>query len=239
MADAFSLPKIWKLRGRIALFLVCLLALTPFAFGVGAVVPASDFSGEIRFIDGDTLDVGQTRVRLHAVDAPETGQMCETRQGTDWACGGWISKAVADRYDGAVAECDVMDTDRYGRTVARCRALGDDIGAWLVNEGLAFAYVQYGSDYIAAERIAAAADRGLHAVQVQTPSQYRKSRIKGRTPTDANCAIKGNINASGTRIYHMPGQTFYERTGINTRKGERWFCSAAAAQAAGWRASRR
>ncbi len=230
---------VWKQRGKVALFSACLLLVALSACGLGAIVRAPDLSGEIRFVDGDTLDVGHTRVRLHAIDAPETDQMCETRQGTNWACGGWISKAVADRYDGAVAGCEVMDTDRYGRTVARCRALGDDIAAWLVNEGLAFAYVQYGRDYVAAERIAAAASRGLHAVQVQTPAEYRRSRTKGRTPTDANCAIKGNMSANGTRIYHMPGQTFYERTGINARKGERWFCSAAAAQAAGWRASRR
>jgi hypothetical protein len=49
------------------------------------------------------------------------------------------------------------------------------------------------------------------------------------------CNIKGNISyTTGERIYHVPGQTYYSATRIN-RNGERWFCSEAEAQAAGWR----
>ncbi len=49
------------------------------------------------------------------------------------------------------------------------------------------------------------------------------------------CAIKGNINAKGKRIYHLPGGKWYDRTRIDPAKGERWFCSEAEARAAGWR----
>jgi len=34
------------------------------------------------------------------------------------------------------------------------------------------------------------------------------------------CPIKGNINAKGERIYHMPGQQAYDDTRINPTKGE-------------------
>ncbi|MHB9034787.1 MAG: tetratricopeptide repeat protein [Anaerolineae bacterium] len=47
--------------------------------------------------------------------------------------------------------------------------------------------------------------------------------------------IKGNINSEGERIYHFPGCTYYEKTKIDTAKGERWFSSEAEAVAAGWR----
>jgi hypothetical protein len=144
-----------------------------------------------------------------------------------------------DRYNGTAASCTPIEQDRYGRTVARCTALGEDVGAWLVREGMAFAYVQYGDDYAQLEKQAAAVDRGLHAVRLQTPAQHRLTRTKGRIPPDDKCKIKGNISSDGKHIFHQPGQSFYEKTGINTAKGERWFCSAAAAQAAGWRASRR
>ncbi len=53
------------------------------------------------------------------------------------------------------------------------------------------------------------------------------------------CNIKGNINARGEHIYHMPGQEYYDRTLITTRKGERWFCSEEEAVAAGWRKAKR
>jgi endonuclease YncB( thermonuclease family) len=198
-----------------------------------------DLNGPIRVIDGDTFEVSGIKIRLHAIDAPESDQMCQTEQGADWACGGWVTRAVSDRYSGAIANCTEIEKDRYGRSVARCIALGEDVGGWLVREGMAFAYVQYGNDYAEIEREAAEVDRGLHAVRLQTPSQHRKTRAKGRIPPDDKCKIKGNISADGKHIYHEPGQSFYERTGINEAKGERWFCSAAAAQTAGWRAARR
>ena len=50
-----------------------------------------------------------------------------------------------------------------------------------------------------------------------------------------DCAIKGNIDMTGERIYHVPGGQWYDRTLIDPAKGERWFCSEEDAQAAGWR----
>ncbi len=42
--------------------------------------------------------------------------------------------------------------------------------------------------------------------------------------------IKGNVNARGEKIYHLPGQSSYERT-----QPEEWFASEEEAQAAGYR----
>jgi hypothetical protein len=49
------------------------------------------------------------------------------------------------------------------------------------------------------------------------------------------CTIKGNISVTGERIYHMPGQRYYDATIINPARGERWFCSQWEAWWAGWR----
>jgi hypothetical protein len=49
------------------------------------------------------------------------------------------------------------------------------------------------------------------------------------------CAIKGNISSSGERIYHVPGQRYYDKTLINGLQGGRWFCTEQEAIAAGWR----
>jgi hypothetical protein len=51
----------------------------------------------------------------------------------------------------------------------------------------------------------------------------------------AGCVIKGNISSIGERIYHVPGQRYYDKTIINWNKGERWFCSEQEAVRAGWR----
>src|SRR6266545_2112902 len=51
--------------------------------------------------------------------------------------------------------------------------------------------------------------------------------------------IKGNISFdSGEKIYHVPGQKYYEATEINPRYDERWFCTEDEAKAAGWRRAR-
>jgi hypothetical protein len=54
----------------------------------------------------------------------------------------------------------------------------------------------------------------------------------------ADCKIKGNISGEGERIYYVPGQKFYATTRISPGQGERWFCSEAEAQSAGWRKAR-
>lgn len=64
------------------------------------------------------------------------------------------------------------------------------------------------------------------------------SPLVGHT-SHAACDIKGNISqTSGERIYHVPGQRYYAETKIDTRYGERWFCSEQEARQAGWRQSR-
>lgn len=56
----------------------------------------------------------------------------------------------------------------------------------------------------------------------------------------ADCNIKGNVSVNtGERIYHVPGQMYYDATRIDSRYGERWFCSEAEARQAGWRKARR
>lgn len=54
-----------------------------------------------------------------------------------------------------------------------------------------------------------------------------------------DCNIKGNINFNtGEKIYHLPGQKYYDSTVINEAAGERWFCTEEEAIAAGWRKSK-
>lgn len=200
---------------------------------------AADFSGKVRVIDGDTIDVGERRVRIHGIDAPERDQPCTTLSGQNWGCGDWVTRQVRDRFEGRHAQCAATDTDRYGRTVARCTVAGADIGQVLVQEGWAFAYRKYAMDYDLDEKAALVADLGIHGFLMDAPARYRLTRIKGRTAPDPACTIKGNINAKGARIYHLPGQEYYQKTGIRTEKGERWFCSEAQARASGWRVAKR
>lgn len=199
----------------------------------------AEIVGSLTVVDGDTVDVGSTRIRLYGIDAPERDQPCTTANGQDWACGEWVTRKLRDRYQGALARCQPVTQDRYGRTVARCAVDGADIARVLVQDGLAFAYRRYALGYDLDEKAALVARRGLHGHVLQAPARYRLSRRAGTTAPDSSCVIKGNISADGSRIYHMPGQAFYQRTSIRPETGERWFCSEAQARASGWRPASR
>jgi endonuclease YncB( thermonuclease family) len=195
--------------------------------------------GIIRVIDADTWDVGDTRVRLHGIDAPELAQRCDSQHRVNWACGHWVSDQIREQYNGKIAKCDGITIDKYQRTVARCWVDGRDSGRDMVADGLAFAYRKYSMDYDLDENGAAINNRGLHAHYIQSPAQFRASPAKGEPAPDRVCIIKGNISSKGTRIFHVPGQQFYTRTVISERKGERWFCTAEQATIAGWRHAKR
>jgi endonuclease YncB( thermonuclease family) len=213
------------------------LALLP-AFAIAGVVPT--ISGTVEVSDGDSWRIGDRRLRLHGIDAPEMAQTCTRPSGQVWACGAWSTGAARRQFQGRQADCEVRAFDHYGRSVVRCRVGGVDAGAVLVTSGAAFAYPEYSADYVAAERHAAAARRGLHGSWTEKPSVYRSQRRQvAAVPATGECAIKGNLSRSGDRIYHLPGQRDYQRTRIDTARGERWFCTETAARAAGWRRARR
>ncbi len=63
---------------------------------------------------------------------------------------------------------------------------------------------------------------------------------KGCEVPPPGCGVKGNISTKTRgRIYHLPGQSFYDKTIISPGRGEAWFCTEAEARANGWRKSKR
>lgn len=217
-----------------------MLRFLTLAFVVLANVAAADITGRIHVVDGDTFRIAGQNVRLHGIDAPEVDQTCQRPSGSDWACGKWVKKQVKIRYQNRKARCDVLDHDRYDRPVVRCYVDSRDVAQQIVQSGLAFAYRRYSMAYDLDEKRAAIRDLGLHASKVQSPSDFRRAKLSAKQPEPTGpCKIKGNISARGVKIYHMPGQEHYERTAINPDKGERYFCTARAARAAGWRPARR
>ena len=46
-------------------------------------------------IDGDTIKIAGDRIRLHGIDAPETGQTCMDENNKEWHCGQEATVALA------------------------------------------------------------------------------------------------------------------------------------------------
>ena len=202
----------------------------------------ADVTGRARVIDGDTLEIAAQRIRLHGIDAPEARQFCRGKDGA-WPCGAEATKALRSMIRNAAVSCIERDQDRYGRIVAVCFVGDGDLNAAMVLKGWALAYRQYSVDYVKAEAAAQTTRVGLWAGEFVPPWDWRQGKrlAAGIANQEApsQCQIKGNISKKRTRIYHVPGGRWYDRTKIDLAKGERWFCSEPEAEAAGWRKSKK
>lgn len=203
-------------------------------------------SSRVQVIDGDTLRLDGESVRLHGIDAPETGQDCTDSRGTRYDCGRRATRTLAALVHGRAVSCTGRERDRYGRLVAVCRAGGTEVNQAMVTAGWTLAFRRYSQDYVDAEAQAKQARRGLWSGRFTEPWVWRRGGAPARVDSapgrvvsaggsrPTKCAIKGNISDNG-RIYHTPGSAHYQRTRISERRGERWFCTEAEARAAGWR----
>lgn len=212
-----------------------LLATTP-------VLPAGSdagalISGPARVIDGDTIEIHGVRVRLEGIDAPEVEQTCGRALAGTWPCGKEAAQHLALLLIGREVRCEDKGRDVYRRILGLCFSDGLDINAYMVRNGLAWAFVKYSRAYVETEAQARALELGIWQGPAEPAWEYRARRWLGMdAQAPEGCAIKGNISRNG-RIYHRPGDPYYGRTRIDETRGERWFCTEVEAAAAGWRAA--
>lgn len=209
-------------------------------FGPQSATAATVLNGPARVIDGDTIDIQGSRVRLFGIDAPESAQRCKDARNAEWACGRSATHALENLTAGQPVTCRGESHDEYGRLLGVCTTPNSEINAFLVRQGLAWAFVKYSDAYVTVEAEAKTARRGVFAARNEPPWVFRSHRWDSATKSaeadvQRDCPIKGNISRSGERIYHMPWQSSYEHTSINERQGERWFCNEGEAERAGWR----
>lgn len=159
--------------------------LSALALLIAALAPAAhgDVVGRASVIDGDTIEIHGQRIRLHGIDAPESGQLCHSRAvyhatawDEPWLCGQQSALALDERIAGRPVACEEKDRDRYGRVVAVCRLGEEDLNAWLVAEGWALAYRRYSMDYVDEEEAARAAGKGVWRGTFVPPWDWRRSR---------------------------------------------------------------
>jgi micrococcal nuclease len=198
-------------------------------------------------IDGDTIEVQidgvEYDVRYIGIDTPET-----VAPGQPVGCFGpeasARNKALVDGRTVGL-EKDVSETDRFGRLL-RYVWLGDlMVNAALVADGYALAStyppdVKHSELFAGLQAEAREAGRGLWGTDCSSPTPSAAAGGGCEYSGTSDPVIKGNISQStGERIYHVPGGEFYDATVIDEPSGERWFCTEAAAAAAGWRKSLR
>lgn len=160
---------------RIADLVGVALVIAVAVYVVRTLTPPSRLAAP-QVIDGDSLRDGVEEIRLHGIDAPEYRQTCHRADGTRYNCGRQAARHLRSLIarSGAALECRIVDTDRYDRAVAVCSAGGRELNLAMVEDGWAVAYTDHALTYLAAERRARGAKRGLWQGWFDPPSQYRE-----------------------------------------------------------------
>lgn len=221
------------------------------ALAAGALVPV------LSVIDGDTIAVRidgvRRKIRLIGVDTPETRKPNTPVQCFGKQASSKMQSLVQSRSVRLQADPTQGDTDKYGRSLRYVfTADGRNVAQTLIAGGFGREYTydaayRYQTPFRAAESAARRTHAGLWGACPSFGSPVAGSQPGSTAPAPvapsapaaapADCRIKGNINSKGEKIYHLPDSATYARTVITPSKGERYFCSEAAAVAAGWRAA--
>ena len=191
------------------------LALLALVFLVAAAALQS--GRVVGVVDGDTLTVQaeggtQVRIRLYGVDAPERGQPF-----SDEALHG-----LADLVANKTIRFDRVDTDRYGRTVARVYVGETDVSAELVRQGAAWVFRRYTDDpaLIALEREARTQKRGLWALpgaERVPPWEWRK---KAKTEKGDSSFVCGKKKYCSQMASCAEARFYLEKCGLKRLDGD-------------------
>jgi micrococcal nuclease len=213
-----------------------------------------------RVVDGDTIHVdiaGQDfTVRYIGMNTPETVAPDKPVE----CYGPEASARNKQLVTGQMVELekDVSETDQYGRLLRFVWLLdsshpgqGEMVDALLVQEGYArldtfppdvrykdlFAQLQQQAQTAHAGLWGAVCTSATTVPATETPPPASGTEVCDYSST-TQPVIKGNISSSGEKIYHVPGQQFYDQTQIDVASGEHWFCTEQEALDAGWRKSK-
>ena len=131
-------------------------------------------TGIAKVIDGDTIHIGNNKIRLHGIDAPEQKQTC-TIEGNEWNCGLDAMIFLSNLINKKSVSCKINDIDRYKRFVAICFIDNININQLMIISGWAIAYRYYSKDFIKDEEIAKKNKLGIWRGDFEEPYIYRKN----------------------------------------------------------------
>lgn len=145
---------------RFSLFVVLLVCLSAPAFA------------KVKVIDGDSLFIDQTEIRLSGLDAPEYFQTCFDAEDKEYPCGELAFQALQSLVKDGL-RCEKIVDDKYHRQISVCWQGDVNINKKMVEMGWATAYKRYTDEYNLAEQEAKAAQRGIWQGRFLKPEFYR------------------------------------------------------------------
>ena len=151
------------------------MPLTKFSLSIlfGLLIFSSANSDQLIVSDGDTIRIGDERIRFSGIDAPEIKQTC-IYQEIEFNCGEFSKNLLIEKIADQEVSCIRESKDQYGRTLAECFVGKESLSSYLVREGYAFAYRQYSDKFIADEEFAQSKGNGMWSMQFLFPWDFRK-----------------------------------------------------------------
>ena len=145
----------------------------PFYFIFFTLLSFLCYADNVTVTDGDTIRMGEERIRFSGIDAPELKQMC-IYQGIDSQCGEFSKTLLIQKIANQEVTCIREGKDQYGRTLAECFVGEESLSSYLVREGYAFAYRQYSKKFIQDEEYAQSRQNGMWAMEFEFPWDFRR-----------------------------------------------------------------
>ena len=141
--------------------------------------------GDVKVIDGDTVIIKNSKIRLFGIDAPEKNQIC-IKSGKPYNCGNTSTNYLRSISDMKWI-CSYEKFDRYGRILGKCDTLINSqktedknsnilgrINKYMVCNGQAVAYTRYSYEYFECENTAKKNKIGIWAGEFDRPEDWRR-----------------------------------------------------------------
>jgi endonuclease YncB( thermonuclease family) len=132
------------------------------------------FASHVTVIDGDTIRLGDVKIRFSGIDAPEINQTCVASEGKV-ACGKISKDILIAKVTNNKISCSDEGKDVYGRILGECFVNGESLSSYLVREGFAFAYRKYSNKYIQDEEYAKFNNLGMWSMEFEYPWDHRSN----------------------------------------------------------------
>jgi hypothetical protein len=91
---------------------------------------ADDLTGQASIIDGDTLEIHGTRIRLWGIDAPESSQLCRGEDSLQYRCGAKSANEIDAFIARRPISCIPISLDLSGGAGASYREISAKPAEW-------------------------------------------------------------------------------------------------------------
>tara|TARA_B100000242_G_scaffold132347_1_gene93864 strand:- start:165 stop:653 length:489 start_codon:yes stop_codon:yes gene_type:complete len=159
---------------RVIIFVLILISNT--------TLNAKEIIGLPRIVDGDTIHIGEYKIRLEGIDAPEMKQTCKLQYlklsflsfNKTYYCGVKSKEKLSKKINNKKINCKISSRDRYKRYIATCYKNKTNLNKWMVRNGHAVAYLRYSKKYYRDENYAKKKGLGLWRGAFLRPEKWRK-----------------------------------------------------------------